>query len=113
MVTYSVNVGEGVLGLAVLGQDTGGDLVDLADQLEHGVIGQLAEGKLALRHVAGISLAEDGVTVAGNDLAGLQGRPQVVLDGLVAQVVANGGLHLGEPVQHLLVGPVKRRKKKG
>lgn len=104
--TYSVHVGEGVLGLAVLGQDTRSDLVDLADQVEHGVVRELAEGKLALRHVTGVGLTEDGVTVTGDDLTGLEGGPQVVLDGLVAKVATDGRLHLGEPVEHLLVGPV-------
>lgn len=104
MTTYSIHVGEGVLGLAVLGQDTRSDLVDLADQVEHRVIRQLAEGKLALRNVARVGLTEDGVTVSGDDLAGVEGGPQVVLDGLVTQVVANRRLHLGEPVQDLLVG---------
>lgn len=91
----------------MLGQDARSDLVDLADQLEHGVIGQLAKSKLALGHVAGVGLAENSVAVAGNDLAGFQGRPQVVGDGLVAEVVANGLLHLGEPPEHLLVGPIE------
>ena len=36
--THSVNVRIRVLGLAMLGQNTWGDLVDLADQLEHGII---------------------------------------------------------------------------
>lgn len=36
-----VDVGEGVLGLAVLGEDAGRDLVDLANELEHGVLGHL------------------------------------------------------------------------
>lgn len=108
-VTYGIDVGEGVLGLAVLSQDAGGDLVHLADQLEHGVIGKLAKGKLALRNVTGIRLTEDSVAVARDDLARVQGGPQVVLDGLVAKVVANGGLHLGEPVKHFLVGTVEKR----
>lgn len=106
--TYSINVGVGVLGLAVLSQDARRDLVDLADELEHGVIGQLAKGKLALRHVAGIGPAQNGVTVTGHDLTGVKGRPQVVLDGLVAEVIANSLLHLGKPVENLLVGPVSR-----
>jgi hypothetical protein len=100
----SVDVGVGVLGLAVLGEDAGGDLVDLADELEHGVVGQVLLGELALRHVAGVRLAEDGVAVSGNDLAGLERGPQVLLDGLVAEVVANGLLHLLEPDEDLLVG---------
>lgn len=33
-----IDVGEGVLGLAVLSEDTRGDLVDLADELEQGVL---------------------------------------------------------------------------
>ena len=104
--TYGIDVGVGVLGLAVLGQDTRSDLVDLADQLEHGVIGQLAEGELALRHVARVGLTKDGVTVSGNDLTGVQGGPQVVLDGLITEIVTDGSLHLGEPVKNFLVGPV-------
>ena len=98
-----IDIGVRVLGLAVLGQNAGGDLVDLADQLEQRVIGQLAEGKLALGDVTGVSLAEDGVAVTGDDLAAVQGGPEVVLDGLVADVVADGLLHLGDPVKDLLV----------
>lgn len=99
-----IDVGVWVLGLAVLSEDAGCDLVDLADELEHGVIGQVLLGKLALGDVAGIGLAENSVAVAGNDLASLEGRPQVVLDSLVAQIVANGLLHLLEPDEHFLVG---------
>jgi len=98
-----VDIGVWVLGLSVLGEDAGRDLVDLADELEHWVVGQVLLRKLALRDVAGVGLAENGVAVAGDDLAGLEGRPQIVLDGLVAEVVANGFLHLLEPDEHLLV----------
>ena len=104
-----VDVGVGVLGLAVLGENTGGDLVDLADELEHGVVGQVLLGELALGDVAGVGLAEDGVAVTGNDLASLEGGPEVVLDGLVAEVVANGLLHLLEPDKDLLVGQTVER----
>lgn len=96
----------------MLGQNARSDLVDLADQLEHGVIRQLPEGKLALRDVTGVSLTEDGVTVAGNNLAGVEGGPQVVLDGLVAEVAADGLLHLGEPVENLLVSQSVKRTSK-
>ncbi|KAH5685890.1 hypothetical protein HBI23_047490 [Parastagonospora nodorum] len=99
-----IDVGVWVLGLSVLSENTGGDLVDLADELEHGVIGQVLLGKLALGNVAGVGLAEDGVAVSRNDLAGLEGRPQVILDGLVAEVVANSLLHLLEPDEDFLVG---------
>jgi len=98
-----INVGVGVLGLAVLGKDTGGDLVDLGDEVEHGVVGHLLLGESALSHVTGVSLSEDGVTVTGDDTAGVEGRPEVVSDGLVAKVVTDGLLELGEPVKDLLV----------
>jgi len=65
---------------------------------------QLTLSELALGHVAGVGLAEDGVAVTRNDTAGVEGRPEVVSDGLVAEVIANALLHLGEPVEHLLVG---------
>ena len=101
-----IDVGERVLGLAVLGEDAGGDLVDLADELEHGVVGQMLLSKLALGDVAGVSLAEDGVAVSGDDLAGLERGPEVVLDGLVAEIVANSLLHPLQPNENLLVGPM-------
>lgn len=104
-----VDVGEGVLGLAVLGQDAGGNLVDLADKLEHGVVGHVGLGKGALSHVARVSLAEDGVAVAGNDTTGLEGVPEVLGDVGIGQVVANDLLHLGEPVENLLVGKAVER----
>lgn len=99
-----INVGEGVLGLSVLGEDTGGDVVDLADEAEHGVLRQVLEGELALRHVTGVGLAEDGMTVTGNDAASVEGRPEVVLDVGIGKIVTDNLLHLGEPVEDLLVG---------
>lgn len=44
------------------------------------------------------------MAVTGNDTAGVEGGPEVVLDGLVAEVVTDGLLHLGEPEEDLLVG---------
>ena len=99
-----INVGVGVFGLAVLGEDTRGNLVDLADELEHGVLGHLLLGEGALRSVSGVSLAENSVAVTGDDAAGVESRPEVVSDGLVAEIVANDLLHLSEPVENLLVG---------
>jgi hypothetical protein len=60
--------------------------------------------ELALGHVTGVSLAEDGVTVARNDATSVESRPKVVSDGLVAEVITDDLLHLGEPVEDLLVG---------
>jgi len=99
-----IDVGVGVLGLAVLGKNARSDLVNLADKLEHGVLRHVLLGEGALGSVAGVGLAEDGVAVTGNDTAGVEGRPEVVLDGLVAEIVTDGLLHLSEPVEDLLVG---------
>ena len=75
-----INVGVGVLGLAVLRQDARGNLVDLADELEHRVIWQLAKSELPLRDISRISLSKDRMTIAGDDTAGVQGRPQIICD---------------------------------
>lgn len=99
-----VSVNLRVLGLAVLSEDTWGNLVDLADELEHWVIWEVLLGERSLRHVSWVSLAEDGVAVTWNDLSGVEGSPEVLLDLLIGEIVANGGLHLGEPVKNLLVG---------
>lgn len=91
----------------MLGENTRGDLVDLADELEHWVVRKVLLRKLALGDVAGVGLAEHSVAVSWDDLAGLEGGPQVVGDGLIAQVIANSLLHLGEPVQNFLIGPME------
>lgn len=88
----------------MLGQNTWGNLVDLADQFEHWIVGQVLLSECSLGHVAGVSLAENGVAISGNDLAGLKRGPQVISDGLIAEIVPNRSLHLREPVQHFLVG---------
>lgn len=49
------------------------------------------------------------MAVTGDDTAGVQGGPEVVGDGLVREIVADGLLHLGEPVQDLLVSQAVER----
>ena len=78
----------------MLGQHTRCDLVNLADELEHGVIGQVTESEFALGDVTGICLAQHGVAVARHDLAGFQGGPEVVCDSFVTEVATDGILHL-------------------
>lgn len=93
-----------VLGLAVLSENTWGDLVDLGDELEHWVVSKVLLGEDALSHVTWVSLAENGVAVTWNNTASLEGGPEVLLDLLIREIVADGLLHLGEPVKNLLVG---------
>ena len=116
------------LGLAMLGKNTWSNLVNLADQLVHLVIlavflviiskDLLAKreysylGKFSLSHVTGISLAENSMPVTWNDLASLECRPEVVLDGLITKIIANSSLHLGEPNQDFLVGETVERTSK-
>ena len=99
-----IDVGPGVLGLASLEKDVRNKVVDLANKLEEGVVGEVLQGKLALSGVTGISLTEDGVTVTGNDLTTLEGRPDVLLDGLIGSVLTDLGLHLAQPDKDFLVG---------
>jgi hypothetical protein len=100
----SINVGPGVLGLTVLGQDVGDDVVQLAGELEHGVGGEVLEGELTLASVTGVGLSQDSVTVTRNDLARLEGLPDVVLDLLVGGVRADFGTEFEGPAEDFLVG---------
>ena len=88
-------------------QDSWSDLIHLADKLEHWIIWQVSESKLALRDVAGVGLAEDGVTVAGNDLSRFESGPEVVRNSFVTQVAADLLLHLLQPIEDLLVGTAR------
>lgn len=69
-------------------------------------------GELSLSHISGISLAENSVTVAWNNLTSLKSRPQVVSNGLVAEIVADSSFHLREPVKNLLVSKTMERSSK-
>ena len=59
----SVNIWPWVLGLALLEEDTWDDFVELGDQLEELVVGEVLEGELALALVTWVSLAKNGVSV--------------------------------------------------
>jgi hypothetical protein len=104
-----VDVGPGVLGLASLEEDIRNEIVDLANEPEHLVVGEVLQSELALSGVTRIGLAEDSVTVSRNDLARLEGGPYVLLDGLVGSIFANLGLHLAEPDKDFLVSKTVER----
>ncbi len=63
-----VDVGEGVLGLAVLGEDGGHDLKDGGHDVEQLVLGKVLLRKLTLRRVSGVSDAQNCMAVPGNNL---------------------------------------------
>lgn len=64
----SIHIGPGVLGLTLLQEHIGHNLVKLSHQLEHGVVGQMFQGKFTLAGVAWVGLSEDGVTVTWHHL---------------------------------------------
>lgn len=101
-----VYVGPGVSRLAVFCEDFWGDLVDGGDELEHVVLGEAFLGELALDGVARVCLAEHGVAVARDDLAGVQGFPEVGADDVLVGHVLGAYLvaEFEEPLEDLLVG---------
>ena len=63
-----VHIGPGVLGLTLLQEHVGHDLVKLGNQLEHGVVGQMLQGKLTLAGITWVSLPQDSMAIAGHHL---------------------------------------------
>jgi hypothetical protein len=87
-----------------LEENIGNDLVDLTDELEQWVLGQVLEGKLSLGSVSRVGLSENGVTVTWDDLATLQCGPDVLGDLLVGGILTDLSSHLLDPSEDLLVG---------
>lgn len=73
----AVDVREGVLRLAVLLEHARRDLAVAFDELEHGVAGDFGAGGGEFHEgfEARVGLPQHGVPVAGDHLAGFQGRP--------------------------------------
>ena len=92
-------------------ENLGGDTAVLLDQLEDGVVGDLGTGGGVVHQSleARIGLAENGVAVAGDDAAGVEGGPEVVVDILFGVVGRNGLLHLDNPSKNLLGGETRIR----
>lgn len=63
-----INVGPWVLGLAVLGQDSRGHLVDQTGELDKGVILDVLQRKLSLSGEARVGFAEHRVAISRNNL---------------------------------------------
>lgn len=99
-----VDVGIGVLGLAVLLEDLRSDLTVHLDELEDRVLGDLRAGGGVVHEgfEAGIGLTEDGVAIAGYDTPGVEGGPKVVVNVLLAVALGDGVLHLEDPAEDLL-----------
>ncbi len=99
-----VHVRPRVLGLAVLQEHIGRDLVDLGDELEERVLGQVLQSELTLAFVAWVGLAQYGVAVAWQYSALAERLPDEVLHLLIGRVLTDLLDRLLDPNQHLLVG---------
>lgn len=99
-------------------------MVNLADQLEKGIIWKVLEREFALGGVTRVlyvvrdqhkkyntmprgratyRLPQDCVAITRDNLASVESTPDVLLDGIVRRVLAQLGLHLRQPGQHFLV----------
>jgi hypothetical protein len=90
--------------LSVLGQNARGNLRVLLDKLEDRVGEDIGagSGKVHQGLEARIRLAEDTVTVAGNDTARLESIPEVSADIFVGELGSDLVLHLLDPAENLL-----------
>lgn len=105
----AVDVGVRVLGLAVLLEDLGGDAAVLLNQLEDGVLGNGGAGSGVVHESlkSRVRLTQNGVAVTRHDTAGVEGRPEVIVDILLSVVGGNGLLHLENPAKNLLGGKTR------
>jgi len=108
-----VDVGPRVLGLALFSQDVRDDFVESRDQLEHRVVRQVLQSELTLAGVTRISLSQDGVTVARDDLTTLEQVPdfssQLLLSGLFNTDLL---LEIDQETKNFLVGKTVQRTSK-
>ena len=63
-----VHIRPWVLGLALLQQHVGNNLVELGHHLEQGVIGQVFQGKLLLAGITWVGLPQHSVAIARHHL---------------------------------------------
>lgn len=91
----TVHVREGILRLPVFRQHPGRDLGVALHELEEWVLGDFGAGRGEGHEggEAGVGFAEDGVAVAGDHLAGLEGGPEVGFYVGVGGGGADVGLH--------------------
>lgn len=75
----SIYIGPGVLDLAGFEENWRHHLVDLGDQLEQLIVGQMLEGELPLAGITRIGLAEHSMAIAGHNLRNKQGTTLVVV----------------------------------
>jgi hypothetical protein len=100
----AINIGPGVLNFTSGSEEVGDGLVVGAHEVDEVVVLDVLLGELKLEHEAGVSLAEDGVTVAGDDLTGGKGVGNVGLDVVLGPVLAELFLEGKDEGKAFLVG---------
>jgi len=108
----AVDVGEGVLYLSSGGQHFGNLFVVSLDQLDEVVVLDEFLGELELADKAGIGLAENGVSVSGNNLAGGHGVSHKLTDILTGPSFSVLLLKTEQVSETLLVGEAVERASK-
>ncbi len=101
-----INVREWILRLAVFHQNSRRYLRVPPYELEYRIFGNLGPGGGEFHEgfETWVWFSEDGVAVAGDDLPGFEGRPEIVLDVLVGEGGADVGLHFQDPAEDFLGG---------
>ena len=108
----AVDVRKRVLRLTVLFQDRRGDVGVASHELEQRVRGDFGAGG-GEAHEGGearVGVAQHGVPVAGDHLAGGEGGPEVVFYGRVGEGGADVGLHFEDPTEDFLGGESEKRR---
>jgi hypothetical protein len=84
-------------------------VVQLGNQTEERIIGQVLQGEFTLSSVTRIGLTKDSMTETRNDLATVKGIPKILLDLLLRGINTNGILHLQSPTKDFLVSQTVKR----
>jgi len=93
-----------VLGLALLEEDWWYDVIQLGNELEEFVVGQVLESKFSLTSVTGISLTKHSMAVTGNNSTSLKGIPDELTKMFVRDFIrAQISDKLSQPNQNFLV----------
>lgn len=98
----------------MLGKNARGDLVQLTNVVEDGVLKNILAclTELEESHETRVGLAEDSVAVTRNDLALVESRPDELDDLLVRGALADLLRHAEDETEHFLVGKTVKRSSK-
>mmetsp|Transcript_16508 Transcript_16508/g.25635 ORF Transcript_16508/g.25635 Transcript_16508/m.25635 type:complete len:287 (+) Transcript_16508:2780-3640(+) len=109
----SINIGEWVLSLAVLGQHTRGNLIHEGNKVHKGIILDVLLRELSLACETRVRLSQHSVSVSGDYTTAVQNFPALLLDSLRCHLlIAKVSLELLDEAENLLVGQTVERSSK-